>query len=454
MSLTAPARIMPRLLTALALVFALVTPAAMALPAQAATDGPKITLSKATITGDEEVAITVTGTGFDPALATSNGAPSPIPAGDPAGVFVVWGAFPENWKPSAGASGTARTNVEQKWAVAAENLSGIGGSAAGAVELKADGSFETTFTVSKALLKAKYSDLSGLNPGVYTYAGLGSTQAQYETSAALAFADAEPGGDNGDDSTGDGGTGGNNGDGGNGDDTPPVVAEPSVTVSKTKFIGAEEAVVTVAGKNFDPSLATGARPPLAGKPAGAYVVFGAFADEWQPSKGAGSSTRPVNAGQKWAVSAGDMGTIGGANAGAIELKADGSFTAELTVSKALLEAKRSDLTGLNPGIYTYPGSGATQAKYETFTPIEFVSSDPSVTVSKVEFEAGEEAVVTVDGKNFDPSLATGARPPLAGKPAGAYVVFGAFADEWQPSKGAGSSTRPVNAGQKWAVSAG
>src|SRR5690606_27642973 len=99
----------------------------------------------------------------------------------------------------------------------------------------------------------------------------------------------------------------------------------------------------------------------------------------------------------------------------------------------------------------YGGSGANVAAYETFTPIEFKNAGPSVTVSKTVFEAGEEAVVTVEGKNFDPSLATGVRPPLAGKAAGSYVVFGAFEDGWAPSKGFGSNTRPVNGGQKWAV---
>lgn len=154
-----------------------------------------------------------------------------------------------------------------------------------------------------------------------------------------------------------------------------------VTVSKSEFVGDEEVVVTVEGSGFDPSLATGVRPPLAGKPAGAYVVFGAFADDWAPSQGHGSNARPVNAGQLWAVSAEDMGKIGGPSAGAVELRADGSFTGELTVSKALLDAKAPDgLDGLNPGIYTYAGSGANVAAYETFTPFTFkTASDPDPT---------------------------------------------------------------------------
>ncbi|KQP78779.1 hypothetical protein ASF37_09725 [Aeromicrobium sp. Leaf289] len=98
--------------------------------------------------------------------------------------------------------------------------------------------------------------------------------------------------------------------------------------------------------------------------------MGKFADVWQPSKGAGSSTR-VNSSQKWAVSAADMGAIGGAGGGAVELRPDGSFTAELTVDKAALDAKATAESLRNYGIYTYAGSGASVAAYETATPITF-----------------------------------------------------------------------------------
>ncbi|MFY0408765.1 Ig-like domain-containing protein [Solicola sp. PLA-1-18] len=152
--------------------------------------------------------------------------------------------------------------------------------------------------------------------------------------------------------------------------------DPSVTVSKTTLLPTGEQQVTVTGRNFDPSLATGGRPPLAGKPAGTYVVFGRFADTWKPSAGATSAARPA-ASQKWAVSAADMATIGGANAGAVELTATGSFSTTLTIDKAAADAKST--TGTY-GIYTYAGGGAVQPLYETATPVTFAKAPATVSV--------------------------------------------------------------------------
>ncbi|HLR84849.1 MAG TPA: hypothetical protein VK059_07850, partial [Nocardioidaceae bacterium] len=147
-----------------------------------------------------------------------------------------------------------------------------------------------------------------------------------------------------------------------------AVATPSVTVSDTSLTARGKHRITVKGTGFDPSAATGTRPPLAGKPGGAYVVFGKFAKKWRPSNGASASARPAAA-QKWAVLADDMATIGGAEAGAVELKPDGSFTAELTVSK---RAADNEANGAGRyGIYTYAGSGAVEPSYETMTRIRF-----------------------------------------------------------------------------------
>ncbi|WP_051217974.1 HtaA domain-containing protein [Nocardioides insulae] len=143
-----------------------------------------------------------------------------------------------------------------------------------------------------------------------------------------------------------------------------------VTVSGTEFDSDETATVTVEGTGFDPALATGTRPPLAGKPSGAYVAVGKYADAWEPSQGAPSTAR-VNGDVAWAVNAEDMETIGGPAAGAIELRPDGSFTAELEVDRAAIDAKATDPSLTEYGIYTYAGGGAKQAAYETFTPITF-----------------------------------------------------------------------------------
>lgn len=169
---------------------------------------------------------------------------------------------------------------------------------------------------------------------------------------------------------------------------------PVVAVSDTTFLPSGAQQVTVQGTGFDPSLATGTRPPLAGKAAGAYIAFGRYADVWRPSAGAPSTAR-VNAGGSalnWAVSAADMATVGGSAAGAVELRPDGSFTATLTIDKAVMDAKAT--TG-NYGIYTYPGSGAAQPLYETYTPITFAKATPAVAITAGNASYGADVPVTV-----------------------------------------------------------
>lgn len=154
-------------------------------------------------------------------------------------------------------------------------------------------------------------------------------------------------------------------------------AAPAVTVSKTSGLTRAGETVTVTGSGFLPSGAAtnGARPPLAGKFTGAYVVFGKFADKWQPSTGAAGATRAVIA-QKWAVPAESIATVGGANAGAIELNSDGTFSVEIT----LTASDANDLKVGNYGIYTYPGGGSTFAPFETFTPVSFAAAPNDVIV--------------------------------------------------------------------------
>ncbi|KRB79572.1 hypothetical protein ASE01_22830 [Nocardioides sp. Root190] len=189
------------------------------------------------------------------------------------------------------------------------------------------------------------------------------------------------------------------------DATPPP---PAVEVSDVELLpnGAHE--VTVTGTGFDPALATGTRQPLSGKPAGAYVVFGKFPEVWKPSASVASSLRKVSS-QQWAVLAADMGTVGGPNAGAIELAPDGSFTATLTVDKAAADtAAASVATAVNYGIYTYPGSGATQPLYETYTPITFAAAPgtATATVDTVPTRTASGAA-TISVEDADGGAATG-----------------------------------------------
>jgi hypothetical protein len=94
------------------------------------------------------------------------------------------------------------------------------------------------------------------------------------------------------------------------------------------------------------------------------VVFGKFADEWKPTDNAPSSARKV-ASQKWVVGADQVATIGSTQG--VAINADGSFTLELLVSRGFSGEPE---TG-NYGIYTYSGSGAKYAPFETYTPVSF-----------------------------------------------------------------------------------
>lgn len=157
---------------------------------------------------------------------------------------------------------------------------------------------------------------------------------------------------------------------------------PKVTVGATSFLPDGSQTVTVTGTGFDPSLATGTRSPLAGRPAGAYVAVGKFAAAWRASAGAPSSARKTmtgaQGGLKWAVLEQDQAAIGGAAGGAVVLSPNGDFSTTLTVDKAQLDAIATDPSLVNYGIYTYPGSGGSAAAYETYTPITFAKQTPVV----------------------------------------------------------------------------
>jgi putative cell wall-binding protein len=185
---------------------------------------------------------------------------------------------------------------------------------------------------------------------------------------------------------------------------------PTVVVSKTNNIDPLGEVVTVKGTGFLPSGAatTGTRPPLAGKFTGVYVGFGKYADVWQPTASAASSARS-NSDVKWAVSAEDIATIGGAGAGAIEVKPDGTFEATLLVKNNYAGAPT---TG-NYGIYTYPGGGAKYAPFETYTPIDFAPVsriegatryDVAVGISQKAYPTTANTVYVVTGENYPDAL--------------------------------------------------
>ncbi len=159
-------------------------------------------------------------------------------------------------------------------------------------------------------------------------------------------------------------------------DTPAPAPEPApapaVTISKSTGLDPAGEVITINGSGFTPSTGPiGTRPPLAGQPSGAYVVFGKFAETWKPSAGAPTTARPVTQ-QVWAMPDPSHATMNpdGTNAAYTLIAADGTFQVQLRVSDTA-----TNPTG-NYGIYTYPGSGAAFADYETYTPLTFAVPTP------------------------------------------------------------------------------
>ena len=206
--------------------------------------------------------------------------------------------------------------------------------------------------------------------------------------------------------------------------------DPTVSVSETVFTEAETATVTVTGSGFNPADAIATRPPLAPGTGGVYIAAGKFAEVWQPSLGSGtapSSNRKTLAapdGLHWAIPAERIGETGlGVQNGAIPLNEDGTFTAEITLSKSLLDSI-SGLTDthVNYGIYVYPGGGATNAAWEKYIPITFTPApeltDYVLTVATVvttgDTSYGKAAKATVTVKTKSGEDVTGGRVQLSG----------------------------------------
>lgn len=145
---------------------------------------PQVTVSQTSgLDPEATTEVTVRGTGFFPHAPETSGARPPL-AGKFTGVYVAFGSYAQAWQPSTGAAAATRSNVDQKWAVPAESMATIGGAAAGAIELSADGTFETTLRVSKNDAKA----LADGTWGVVTYPGGGAKYAPFETLTPVAFA--------------------------------------------------------------------------------------------------------------------------------------------------------------------------------------------------------------------------------------------------------------------------
>lgn len=316
-------------------------PVTFSWPVEAAPEPvtPTIVVSDTTDLRSGDV-VTVTGTGFGPDETGGPLGTRPPLAGEFAGVYVVFGTFLDTWQPSAGAPSSSRKAGPNatRWVVSPDDVASVGGAAAGAVPIAADGSFEVQLTVTEDFAGA----LADGSYGIYTYAGSGAAYAPFETATPITFA-------------------------------APV---PTITVSQTEGLESGD-VVTVMGRNFGPDETggpLGTRPPLAGKFAGVYVTFGTFLDAWQPSAGAPSSARRAGPdATKWVMNPEDAAAI----AGAVPIAADGSFEVRIPVTEDFAGA----LADGRYGIYTYAGSGAAYAPFETFTPVAFAAGETSTALT-------------------------------------------------------------------------
>lgn len=348
-----------------------------------AADGTTPIGTTALKAGDKVV---VKGSGYDPA-ANVGGRGVPIPATLPQGTYVVFGSFGAAWQPSTGAASSTRAVGSQAWALSESVLNQVPSQYQAAirgqwVDLDTDGTFTATLT-----LKDTTTVPAGGSYGVYTYGAGGVANAAQELSVPLNYA-----------------------------------VQPKVTVSKTTGLDPEGETVTIRGTGFVPNApgTSGTRPPLLGLFGGAYVVVGAFADDWKPSASAPSSARSQAAITKWGVHAADVATIGGDARGAIAIAADGTF--EVTVDIVKSEA----FTTGNWGVYTYAGGGAVHAPFETYTPIAFAdpTPEPSITASVSDVSADAGASVRVVGTGF-------------GSVSGAYAALIEKGTESQVSAGGG-----------------
>ena len=143
---------------------------------------------------------------------------------------------------------------------------------------------------------------------------------------------------------------------------PGSVTVGSVTLSASQVTCLEVGdVVTVSGSGYNTTGNLGTRPPFSGLPAGAYVIFGEFAEVWQPSLGnavAPGSTRKSLT-QQWAVPNPTFTNNTNGQLPYVLLQADGTFSTQITIAAP---------TNTNPnlGFATYAGGGAINAAEELF----------------------------------------------------------------------------------------
>lgn len=393
------------------------------LPAEITTNIPVVDLDPNVTT-----TVTVTGTGFDTAGGVSNLPYTPLP-GLPTGVFVVYGAFADDWRPSEDAPSSARAIIERLWAVPQTSYDFAQSDTqfwtpelrSELVLLDENGNFEVDLDIS-------YQEASNPNFGIATYGGGFVTKADEELFIPVTFdldlLEPEPAG-------------------------PALSAD----IDLTNLDPNVTTTVTITGTNFDTVGGPGTRPPLPGLPTGIYLVFGSVDDNWRPSQNAGGSTRDVHF-QRWPVPqvSYDFAQTSdfwneGTLAQLVLMDENGNFSVDIEITNG-------DFAHENIGIFSYGAGGVNKADEELFIPVTFADdSEPtgptlSADIDLTNLDPNATTTVTITGTGFDPAGELGNRPPLSGLPTGVYLAYGATADVWRPSEGAGGSAREV-AFQRW-----
>ncbi|MBC9953905.1 HtaA domain-containing protein [Leucobacter sp. cx-42] len=401
--------------------------------------------------------LTIKGTGFDPESNKVTAADSYMPQGVSTGHYVVFSKFGTEWKPSAGAENTTRPRGPQKWAMTKSSLDMLAPGMQAAVkrdwaEINVDGTWETQLKLADTGAGAAVADGSY---GVYTYGAGGMDSASQELELLLDY-------DN--------------------DNTRPKEWTPEIQVflkgsdeplAKNAKVYKDD-VLVIKGTGFDPESnkvteGSGSHLPV-GVSTGHYVVFSKFANDWKPSTGAESTSRPGGP-QKWAMTQASLDKLSaGMQAGVkkawSEIHEDGTWETELTLADT--GAGAAVLDG-NYGVYTYGAGKMDNASQELSLFLDYDNDNtrPAPVMGKPKFEVykadgttllkDEEVYegdkLVIKGSGFDPyanRVGLPAGPIPNGSPQGTFLVFGEFADKWQPSQGANSSTRLMNKeSRKW-----
>ncbi|MEV6287797.1 HtaA domain-containing protein [Kribbella sp. NPDC051770] len=406
---------------------------------------PKLEVSKTTGVADGEE-LTVRGSGFDPAANLSTRVP--VTPGQPAGVYVVFGSFADDWRPSTGADSTTRTLLDTKWVLPQASYDQVGtdfpNQKPRLVLLNADGTFEVK-------VKAKIVAENPRNYGVYTYPGGSAVNAAHELAVPVTFGsggDPEPEG-------------------------PPVGSlDWGLKASFRTYIEGSIAHGSITMREPATRNADGTFRFPGGSGTAEQVGFTGGVYFKGHEMQAGNPLLEVTVTDVRVTTSGSAGTvIADVVSKSLEtgqpttyddvVLADVDFSAHPVVVKdgvATVTAAPTKLTAAGvPAFANFYAAGTA------LDPISFsvALTTAPVWTPKLELLGADGqplgtvpaagATVTVRGSGYDPAANPSTRPPVTpGLPAGVYVVFGSFDEVWQPSKGAAAGTRRV-LDQKWAL---